>query len=360
VHHDLRALTEKRPSPKEGLSLHYEKADMTQKGIWRRALVVLALAAGARPPAAGQTPGPPLRRWAAQNVALEAARSDAACLILPVDLTYDAGTIYVVDAQDCAVKLFSKQGKFMKTVGRKGCGPGEFLFPSGVSAVGGCIHVADKLNRRIQVLDASGRQLRSFGVPFAPDKVFALGKNRVLVTHNPSGRSGSEKMLHAFDERGYLLWERLDSRASGDPLADAFANMILVNPGARGDFFVVFKSRERSISHFGNGGELLGRIETDARHLVKDLLLTGAGRSRVIPGFCWASAFDGDRLFLLAPHSTDGQDLGPGIEISVIDRAGRLESLIRLPFPVTRMAVEGDRIYAIDADGEFRILRIVR
>jgi hypothetical protein len=333
---------------------------MTRKGIWRRALVVLALAAGARPPAAGQAPGPPLRRFAAESLALENARSDEACLILPVDLTYDAGTIYVVDAQDCAVKLFSKQGRFMKAVGRKGQGPGELSFPSGVSAVGGRIYVADKLNRRIQILDASGRHLRSFAVPFAPDKVLALGKNRILVTHNPSGRSGSEKMLHAFDDRGFLLWEKLDSRTSGDPIADAFANMILVNPGTRGGFYVVFKSRERAILRFDGGGQFLGRIETDARHAVKNLRLAGVGESRVIPGFCWASAFDRDHLFLLAPREMDGGDLGPGAEISVINLEGRLESLVHLPFPVTRMAVEGDRIYAIDADEELRILRIVR
>jgi hypothetical protein len=333
---------------------------MTSKRIWRKALVVLALAAGARHSTAGPGSDPPVRRFAAESLVLERAGCDAACLILPVDLAFDAATIYVVDAQDCALKLFSKQGRFRKAVGRKGRGPGEFSFPSGVSALGGRLYVADKLNARIQVLDSSGRYLWSFGVPFAPDKVLALGPNRILVTHNPSGRSGTEKMLHAFDGRGYLLWERLDSRASGDPVADAFGNMILVNPGSRGDCFVVFKSRERTILHYGGGGSLLGKIEVDARHAVKNLRLRGAGESRVIPGFCWSSAFDRGRLFLLAPEFTDGQDLGPGIEVSVVEPEGRLEALVRLPFPVTRIAVDGDRIYALDADGEFRILRVVR
>jgi hypothetical protein len=328
--------------------------------IWKRWLIFLALAAGARPSPAGTAPDSPLRRCHAESLAIAGSGDDEACLILPVSLAYDAAGIYVVDARDCAVKVFSKRGRFKTAIGRKGHGPGEFSFPSGISAFGGRLYVADKLNGRIQVFEASGRYLWSFGVPFAPDKIAALGPDRILVTHNPSGRRGAEKMLHVFNGRGYLLWEELDSIVSDDPIADAFRNMILVNPGPRGGCFVVFKSRERSILHFGGDGRLLRRIEADERYRFKSLSLTVSGPRRDILAFCWASAFDRDRFYLLAPGYTEENDVGPGDEVFVFAPSGRLEAVVSLPVRVSRIAVEGDRIYAVDAEDQLRIFRIGR
>jgi len=333
---------------------------MALRPILKRALVFLALAVGARPAPCAPAPDSPARRCRAECLAVAETGEDQACLILPVALAYDAAGIYVVDAHDCAVKVFSKQGRFRAAIGRKGSGPGEFSFPSGVSAFGGRLYVADKLNGRIQVLAASGRHLGSFGVPFAPDKILALGPDRVLVTHNPSGRGGAEKMLHVFDGRGYLLWEALDSQVSGDPVADTFRNMVLVNPGPRGGFFVLFKGRERAILHFGGDGRVLGRIEPDARYVFKSLMLPGPGPRREIRAFYWASAFDRGRLYVLAPAYAGGQDVGPGDEIFVFDASGRLEAVVGLPVRMSRIAVEGDRIYGVDAEDRLRIFRIGR
>jgi hypothetical protein len=328
--------------------------------VWKQALAYLALASGLPPAAVFASVEAPVRRYAAEDVTWRGEKPDAAYLALAAALTFDADRVYVADAEDCAVKVFSKTGRLEAVIGRKGQAPGEFSFPSGVSVLGGRLFVADKLNRRIQVLDVSGRHIRSFTVPFAPDRVFVLAADRLLVTHHATGRLKAEKMIHILSGMGKLLREELPARITSDPVFDAFSNMFLVHPGPQGDFFVIFKCQERSILHYGRDASLVARIPVDRRYGLKALTLPVAGPRKTLEAFCWESAYDGGRFYVLAPEYTETNDLGPGDKVFVFDGTGRLEARVDLPAQVTRLAVEGGRIFAIDRAGELRVLRIAR
>lgn len=41
----------------------------------------------------------------------------------------DNGTIYILDRKEANVKIFDKEGNFIKTIGKKGQGPGEMTYP---------------------------------------------------------------------------------------------------------------------------------------------------------------------------------------------------------------------------------------
>lgn len=328
--------------------------------VWKHALVFLALSAGVSPYAAAAPLDGSLKRFVAEDATPGGGKPDAACLAMAVALAYDADCVYVADAEDCAIKVFSKNGSFVRAIGRKGRGPGEFSFPSGVSVLGGRLTVADKLNHRLQVLDAAGRHVRSLALPFAPDRVLVLAADRWLVTRNASGRNGPEKMLYLIGGRGELVREELTARATGDPLLDAFRNMFVVTPGPRGDFFVVWKSQDRSILHYGRNGALLERIPVDGRYAFQSFSLAVRGTRKLIEAFCWECAADHGRFYLLPPEETDDGDLGPGDQLFVLDASGRLEARIDLPCPVVRLAVDGDRIYAVDRRSELRVFRIRR
>ena len=333
---------------------------MTVLPIWKQALVLLALSAGVSPSAVAAPADGSVKRFVAEDATPGGGKPDAACLVLAVAMAFDADHVDVVDAEDCAVKVFAKNGTFVRAIGRKGRGPGEFSFPSGVSVFGGRLTVADKLNHRLQVLDAAGRHVRSFALPFAPDRVLVLAADRRLVTRNASGRNGPEKMLYLFGGGGELLREELTARSTGDPVVDAFRNMFIVIPGAGGDFFVVWKSQDRSILHYGRDGALVERIPVDGRYAFRPFSLAVRGTRKALEAFCWECAADRGRFYLLPPEDTDDGDLGPGHELFVLDGAGRLEARIELPCRVVRLAVDGDRIYAVDRDSELRIFRIRR
>jgi hypothetical protein len=98
----------------------------------------------------------------------------------PTDVAWDAqGNSYFTDGYiNSRVAKASNRGEWMASWGSLGNGPGQFDTPHGV-AVGpsGDIFIADRGNRRIQVLDQNGKFLRQFtiDVPVPADARPALG-----------------------------------------------------------------------------------------------------------------------------------------------------------------------------------------
>ena len=87
---------------------------------------------------------------------------------LPVEIEYDLEDIYILDASDSDIKIFSKSGKYIRTISRKGKGPGELDMPSGMDLFKDRIYIADKMNRRIQILDKDGDYLGGFNINSSP------------------------------------------------------------------------------------------------------------------------------------------------------------------------------------------------
>jgi sugar lactone lactonase YvrE len=65
---------------------------------------------------------------------------------------------------DHRIEVFSLKGEHLRTIGKRGEGPGEFNFPSALT-VGPDrkLYVADKLNFRVQIFDPEGKFLDQFG-----------------------------------------------------------------------------------------------------------------------------------------------------------------------------------------------------
>ena len=70
------------------------------------------------------------------------------------------GNVYVLDGANNKVKIFTRNGKLIRSVGRSGKGEGEFGYPVGMDVdAQGDIYIADTGNRRIQKLDPKGKYL---------------------------------------------------------------------------------------------------------------------------------------------------------------------------------------------------------
>lgn len=80
------------------------------------------------------------------------------------------GSIYVSDAQAQEVRVFSRSGEYLRTIGSPGSGPGELAPGASVVLIslGDTLLVPDVRNRRISRFDPDGRYLGS--VPLEPAK----------------------------------------------------------------------------------------------------------------------------------------------------------------------------------------------
>jgi len=83
----------------------------------------------------------------------------------PTGLAVDQeGNLYVADTLNNRIEIFDADGKFISTFGKAGDGPGYFARPKGVAIDGdGHIWVADGMQDRVQVFNKESQLLISFG-----------------------------------------------------------------------------------------------------------------------------------------------------------------------------------------------------
>ena len=68
-----------------------------------------------------------------------------------------AGRIYVLEMQAQELRVFERDGSYLRTIGRKGGGPGEFAEAIGMAwSPAGDLWVVDPQNNRISVIDTAG------------------------------------------------------------------------------------------------------------------------------------------------------------------------------------------------------------
>ena len=90
-------------------------------------------------------------------------------LFQPTNLALDSnGRLHVTDTGAFRVQVYDAEGKYVRTFGRNGAAPGEFRMPKGVAVDReGRVFVVDAANQNIQVFDKDGRLLMWFGEPDA-------------------------------------------------------------------------------------------------------------------------------------------------------------------------------------------------
>jgi len=90
----------------------------------------------------------------------------------PTDVAFGKnGEIYISDGYgNSRIVKFDREGKFIKSWGQFGTGPGEFNLPHSVVVDrSGNVYVGDRENKRIQIFDADGNYLREWtgiGYPY--------------------------------------------------------------------------------------------------------------------------------------------------------------------------------------------------
>jgi hypothetical protein len=140
----------------------------------------------------------------------------------PTDVAWDSsGNIYVADGYgNSRIAKFDKNGRFIKSWGSRGTGPGQFNIVHTIAIdAQNNIYAGDRENKRIQVFDTEGNfktQYTNAGAPYAI--CVTPGPRQFLYTSNSNPSTGMEngeiykmtldgKILGKFGTAGKLLKE---------------------------------------------------------------------------------------------------------------------------------------------------------
>jgi DNA-binding beta-propeller fold protein YncE len=168
-----------------------------------------------------------------------------------IEVDRDRSLLYIVDAGSCRVLVFDAQGRFLRAIGRKGQGPGEFAQPTGACLVsGGGLAVADYGGNRIVIFDASGEFVRQAKV--TETRVADLVQSGGLFYTVPSsGQSGfaitmgsdarSQPLVNVLDEEGKKVLEiSVDDFPETHPFIRAIKHRVSLALSPQGRLFLTY------------------------------------------------------------------------------------------------------------------------
>ncbi len=134
----------------------------------------------------------------------EEAKPEMAMLNKPLDLRVDdQGRVYVMDWGDVHIKVYDSQGRFLRTIGRKGQGPGEFDLPVFFDLMtGGKVCILDGRQRRITILTNEGQYISSFRFDGFFRSLAIDGQDRLFLAKSAPGEE--LKLSTEFREVPYI------------------------------------------------------------------------------------------------------------------------------------------------------------
>jgi DNA-binding beta-propeller fold protein YncE len=142
------------------------------------------------------------------------------------------GDIFVADGHggntNARIVKFTKDGKFIKTWGKKGTGPGEFDAPHALAFDSkGRLFVADRGNNRIQIFGQDGAFLDQWTEFSRPSGIF-IDKNDMLYVSDSESREKAGYGNHPGWKRGIRVGSAKDGSVAAfipnpDPNPDASA-----------------------------------------------------------------------------------------------------------------------------------------
>jgi hypothetical protein len=97
------------------------------------------------------------------------AEDDDFLFYLPSDIALDSqGNMYILDSGNHRIQKFTPAGQYITTIGNKGQGPAEFIYPLSLEVDSkGYLHISDPGNQRVQVLKPDGKDHKT--ISFAKD-----------------------------------------------------------------------------------------------------------------------------------------------------------------------------------------------
>ena len=190
----------------------------------------------------------------------------------PADVAVDkAGNIYILDAANARVQKFGPDGKYLATIGRKGQGPGEFIFPDAIDFdKDGNLVVADSAQKRIHVIVGGGQDVRSVIVkeelvssvrPLASGDYVAKGSTYAFPRPDqPAVKPDEMRLFRRIAADGRTVGSFGLLTDFGETMTTAVGNSAAFDLDGEDSLVVSFNAQNR-IEKYGADGRLLWRAD---------------------------------------------------------------------------------------------------
>ncbi len=218
-------------------------------------------------------------------------------LVYPYDLAIYNNTLYIADASDNCIKVFSIDGKFLNKIGKKGSGPGELLSPFVITV--------NKKLKEIYCWDSGNHQISVYGLD---------GSFRRIIKTSLSiwdlDCSNNYLYASAFNEKTKKLFLKYDMHGK---ILTAFGDLFddkVKKPRARkflygqvqvvcwSDSVYAFFERLPLIQVFSNDGRLVRSIELDLASVREEVTDYFKGKRKRLPSvWLWGAFIEQGRFF---------------------------------------------------------------
>jgi len=246
----------------------------------------------------------------------EESGPDAAILNKPLELKVDdQGRVYVMDMGDVNIKVYDEQGRFLRTIGREGQGPGEFgglAFFEMLS--GGRICVLDGMQSRVAILTTDGKFISSFPIQGFHRAIASDGKDRLYLGKWAAAKE-PDKLSTDFQEIAYITSIYRTDATGKDPvhLMDFLGESVMMKSAGGGGTvgmigggaMIVWNVDPRgtiyggcnetySLSAYGPDGKIEYAFGRKFTPLKNPRFKGMAGQKKTMPAFSRAIVFDED------------------------------------------------------------------
>lgn len=288
----------------------------------------------------------------------------------------DQGNIMVLSTENHSLVLLDPNGKHIRTFGKEGQGPGEFMQIEGIAwlADQNVFAVTDRKNQRVSWWSAEGELKAEQKAREMIRRPAFMGSESIFFLRNHSGRKGSEPEIMRFTmDRGkvkkFWKYKALESDSGRHKTVDgaqASVNMdwdptMLYASGK--DFLVAGFSGETRLSIIDIEGETVSSFDSEMPTVPllddhKEIIFENLGNYRDDiepyatdpdhwPYYKNITIDDKDQIWLFSYASMPGKS----VKYRVFNREGELQSEGTTKFPATQ--IKNGMMYAtyVDAEG---------
>ena len=269
----------------------------------------------------------------------------------------DQETIYAMDQGEKLVKVYDKKGNFLRTIGKKGEGPGELQNPDDIFIINTNNLVIEDFIRNISYFSTAGKYIRSLST----SKIFPIGvilnsQGYILSITNINAPNKWGKEISLYDENlRYLKTIISIPQPKPNPqILKPFQPKINMS-SYKDDYFIVSFKEEYELQIFNPKGELVKKIIQEYKPIKvteEDVKISvgqvSKERKLVVPSYFPAiysfTTDDEGRIFV---HTYEKDGNGKRF-IDVFDQEGRY--IAKIPLKDHPKVWKNGKLYTIEED----------